>query len=316
MRALFPPIKPSKKHNVKVGGDHELYVEESGAQNGIPILFVHGGPGAGTSEDCRRFFDPEYYRIILFDQRGCGKSTPHLSLENNTTQDLIDDIEKIREHLKVDKWILFGGSWGSTLSLVYAQTHSDKVLGLILRGIFLCRPHDLSWFYQDGAKRIYPDKWQEFVDIIPQDERDNVIQAFHKRLIGQDELMRMNAAKHWSLWEAQCATLDPNPELEEQFSHPHMAMSLACIEAHYFINDCFLEADQIIRDASRIKDIPTIIVHGRYDIVCPLDNALALKDRLPHAELDIIRDGGHSAFEPGISDALLHATKRFVSLVS
>jgi proline iminopeptidase len=316
MRVLYPSIKPSAKHKIKVTAPHELYVEESGAQNGVPILFVHGGPGAGTTDLCRRFFDPEYYRIILFDQRGCGQSTPHLCLEKNTTKDLVDDIEAIRKHLNIDKWVLFGGSWGSTLSLVYAQTYPDKVLGLILRGIFLCRDKDFKWFYQDGAKHIFPDKWENFVSPIPEDERSDIIQAYHKRLTGKDELVRMNAAKHWALWEAQCATLHPSNELESHFSHPHTAMSLACIEAHYFINDCFLQRDQLINNAKKLNDIPSIIVHGRYDMVCPLDNAYALKEAMPNAELDIIRDGGHSAFEPGIQDALVHATQRLIPIVS
>lgn len=316
MRVLYPPIKPSEKHTIKVSEPHELYVEESGSATGIPVLFVHGGPGVGASELCRRFFDPEYYRIIIFDQRGCGRSTPHLCLTNNTTQDLVDDMEVIRKYLKIDKWILFGGSWGSTLSLVYAQQHTDNVMGLILRGIFLCRDKDFNWFYQDGAKYIFPDKWEHFVEPIPEGERDNIIQAYHQRLNGKDEVMRMNAAKHWALWEAQCATLHPSHELESNFTHPHMAMAIACIESHYFINQCFLAPNQILDNAHKLHDIPTIIVHGRYDMVCPLENAYALKEKMPNAELDIIRDGGHSAFEPGVQDALIHATQRFIHLVS
>lgn len=316
MRVLYPSIKPSVEHKIKVSDQHEIYVEESGSVGGIPILFVHGGPGGGTSELCRRFFDPECYRVILFDQRGCGKSTPHLCLNENTTQDLVADMEKIREHLKIKKWVLFGGSWGSTLSLVYAQTHPEKVLGMILRGIFLGRKKDIQWFYQDGARQIFPDKWENFLEPIPPSERNNLIQAYYSRLNGEDEVARMNAAKHWALWEAQCATLHPSHELESQFSRPHQAMALACIESHYFINDCFLKQDQILENSAKIKDIPCIIVHGRYDMVCPLENAYVLKSCLPNAELDIIRDGGHSAFEPGIQDALIHATQRFAPIVA
>lgn len=309
MKPLYPSLKHYAQHELKVDDIHTLYVEESGNPKGVPVLFVHGGPGAGTTPDDRRFFDPDRYRIILFDQRGCGHSTPHGSLENNTTQALIEDMEKIRQHLDIDKWILFGGSWGATLSLCYAQKHPMHVSRMILRGIFLARERDLRWFYQEGASLIFPDYWEEFVSSIPEEERDDLITAFHRRLTGEDELSKMNAAKHWSLWEGHCATLHPSKAVCERFSNPHVALSLARIETHYFMNKCFLEPNQILRDAYRLEGIPATIVHGRYDMVCTLDNARALHLSWPGSELHVIRDAGHSATEPGIIDALILATE-------
>jgi len=315
MRTFYPPIKTNAKHRIIVDAPHELYVEESGNPQGIPVLFVHGGPGAGTTARDRRFFDPEKYRIILFDQRGCGQSTPHASLQDNTTQKLVADMESIRAKLAIDRWALFGGSWGSTLSLVYAQTYPERVLSLVLRGIFLCRQRDIHWFYQDGASNMFPDYWQEFLLAIPAEERDDLLQAYHQRLIGANELERMAVAKAWSVWEARCATLHPSPELVERFGKPHVALALARIEASYFINKAFIEDDQIVSNADRLADIPGIIVHGRYDIVCPVDQAFTLHRAWPQARLEIIRDAGHAATEPGIVDALVQATdelaKRF-----
>ncbi len=308
MRILYPPIKPYVTHSLKVDSPHTLYIEECGNPQGIPICFVHGGPGSGCEAYHRSFFDPDIYRIVLFDQRGCGRSAPHAELGGNTTQALVQDMERIREHLNIERWVLFGGSWGSTLSLVYAQTHPDKVLGLILRGIFLCRPEDIHWFYQEGASRIFPDEWEEYLRPIPNGERADMVRAYYKYLTGKDEIKRMSAAKAWSQWEGRTATLKPSKSVREHFSDPYVALSLARIECHYFINDSFLEPNQILRDAHRLKDIPGYIIHGRYDVVCPLDNAYALHKAWPEAQLKIIADAGHAAAEKGITDALVKAT--------
>lgn len=311
MRDLYPGIKPYATHRIAVDAPHELYVEESGEPGGIPVLFVHGGPGAGCSPYHRSFFDPEKYRIILFDQRGSGQSTPHAALEKNTTPDLVADMEAIRQQLGIKQWLLFGGSWGSTLSLVYAQTHPQRVLGLILRGIFLCRPHEIQWFYQSGASHIFPDYWAEYLTPIPEDERDDMVAAYYRRLTSDNELQRMAAAKAWSKWEGRTSTLHPSRKVVGHFSEPHTALSLARIECHYFTHDSFLEPNQILRDAGRLADIPGIIVQGRYDVVCPMQSAWDLCQAWPEAELQIIPDAGHSALEPGIVDALVRATDRF-----
>ncbi len=311
MRTLYPEVSPYKEHFLQTHDGHTLYVEESGNAEGIPVLFVHGGPGGGCSSAHRSFFHPEKYRIILFDQRGAGRSTPHASLEKNTTQHLIADIELIREHLNVDEWLLFGGSWGSTLSLLYAQAFPGKVSGLILRGIFLARQRDIHWFYQEGASYIFPDYWHDYLHPIPQEEQNQLLEAYYKRLTSSNELQRMAAAKAWSVWEGRCSTLDPNPNLVEHFADPHIALAMARIEAHYFINNAFIEENQIINQASRINEISTIIVHGRYDIVCPIEQAYLLHQALPNAELHIVRDAGHSAFEAGIIDNLIRATDEF-----
>ena len=305
MLTLFPDIKPNAQHRIAVDPPHELFVEESGNPDGIPVLVVHGGPGGGCEDYHRRFFDAERYRIILMDQSGAGRSRPLAEFVGNTTQNLVDDIETVRTFLGVDRWILFGGSWGSTLSLVYAQSHPDRVLGLVLRGIFLCRPRDIHWFYQEGASRVFPDYWRDFLAPIPEGERGDLVAAYYRRLTSSNELEQMQAAKAWSIWEGRCATLHPNPRVVEHFGHPHVAIALARIECHYFMNNAFLEDDQIVRDAALLKDIPGIIVHGRYDMVCPLDNALALSQAWPEADLRIIRDAGHSASEPAIIDALM-----------
>ena len=311
MNTLYPDIHPYKQHQLAVDDIHTLYIEESGNAQGIPVLFIHGGPGGGTSSFNRCFFDPEKYRIILFDQRGCGQSTPHAELQNNNSTHLIDDIEKIRTHLNIDKWLLFGGSWGSTLSLLYAQAYPDRVQGLILRGIFLCRDQDISWFYQKGASAIFPDYWKDYQQVIPEAERGDMLTAFYQRLTSDNEIARMSAAKAWSVWEGRCSTLDPNSDVVEHFGDPYVALAMARIEAHYFINQAFIEPDQIIRDANKIAHIPTVIVHGRYDVVCPIEQAFTLYEALPQAELHIIRDAGHSALEPGITDNLIKATKQF-----
>ncbi|MEE8387246.1 MAG: prolyl aminopeptidase [Acidiferrobacterales bacterium] len=315
MHPLFPDIHPDKTHRLRVDGTHELYIEECGKAGGIPVLFVHGGPGAGCEQYHRRFFDPNIYRIILFDQRGAGRSTPHASLDNNTTQALVEDMEKIREHLGVDRWVLFGGSWGSTLSLVYAETHPTRVRGLILRGIFLCQHREIQWFYQEGASRIFPDYWKDFIEPIPEDERDDLVAAHYKRLCGDDEVARMASAKAWSLWEGRTATLAPKQKVLDFFGMPRVALALARIEAHYFINSSFLADNQILRDAKQIEDIPGYIVHGRYDIICPLENAFALADAWPSGQLEIIPNAGHAASEPAIVDALVQAAIGMVSRI-
>jgi proline iminopeptidase len=305
---FFPAIEPYAIHRLPVDKPHEIYVEECGNPRGVPVLFVHGGPGAGYEPYHRRFFDPAVYRIVLFDQRGAGRSTPHASLELNTTAHLVSDMERLRAHLGIDRWVLFGGSWGSTLSLVYAETFPDRVLGMILRGVFLCRPWEIAWFYQEGANRIFPDYWEEFIAPIPDNERGDLLQSHYRRLMGDDADARMASARAWSVWEGRTSTLTPNQAVIDFFSSAHTALSLARIEAHYFAHATFLEPDQILRDAKRLHGIPTIVVHGRYDIVCPYANAHDLHRALPDADLRLIATAGHSASEPGIRAALLDAT--------
>lgn len=315
MLALYPDIKPYAQYQLAVDDIHTLYIEECGSRDGIPILFLHGGPGGGTEPFNRRFFDPEKYRIILFDQRGCGKSKPHGSLENNTTQHLIEDIEKIRQHLSIEQWVLFGGSWGSTLALLYAQAFPSQVTALILRGIFLGRKRDLHWLYQDGANRIFPDAWGDFTKPIPPEEQHNMLEAYNKRLHSDNEIVRMAASKAWSIWEASCATLKPSSKVMDHFTDPHTALSLAKIEVHYFLNHSFIAENQILDNMHLIEDIPGIIVHGRYDMVCTLENALALHRAWNNAELNIIREAGHASSEPAISDALIKATNDMVKFL-
>lgn len=308
MYKLFPEIEPYTTHRLAVEAPHVLHVEECGNPEGLPVLFVHGGPGAGCENYHRRYFDPEVYRIVLFDQRGAGRSTPHASLERNTTWHLVADMERLRGHLGIERWVLFGGSWGATLSLAYAGTHPERVLGLVLRGIFLCRPWEIRWFYQDGANHVFPDHWQDFVAPIPEVERHDLLRAHYRRLTGEDEIARMRSAEAWSVWEGRTATLRPNPSVIEHFASPHTALALARIEAHYFVHDTFLEPDQLLRNAHRLQGIPGYLVHGRYDMVCPLASAWDLHRAWPQAKLEIIPDAGHSAAEPGIVSALVQAT--------
>lgn len=308
MLKLYPPIKSNRQFWLKVDAPHELYVEESGSPDGMPVVFVHGGPGAGCEEKHRSYFDPGLFRIVLFDQRGAGKSRPHASLENNTTLALVADMERIRTELGIDKWLVFGGSWGSTLALVYAELHPERVLGLILRGIFLCRPSEIHWFYQEGANRLFPDYWQDFIAPIPETERHDLLHAHYLRLTGDDEVARMRSAEAWSVWEGRTATLTPKKEVVDFFSDPHVALSLSRIEAHYFVNNIFLKPNQILAEAYKLKNIPGVIVHGRYDVVCPLENAWDLHRAWPEARLEIVPDAGHSASEPGIVNALIQAT--------
>ena len=307
MQLLYPEIKPYARHQLNVDETHTLYLEESGSADGIPVLFIHGGPGSGCGKYDRRFFNPQKYRIILFDQRGAGRSQPHAELEDNTTPQLIADIEKIRQFLNIDNWMLFGGSWGSTLALLYAQAFPDNVMGLILRGIFLAREKDLNWLYQAGADRIFPDYWQEFIKPIADEKRSNLVDAYYELLTGENELAKMAAAKAWSSWEARCATLRPSNETLHTFTKPHRALSMARIEAHYFKHACFIEENQILRNMEKIESIPGIIIHGRYDMVCTLDNATELHHAWLNSELHIIRDAGHAATEQGNADALVKA---------
>lgn len=312
---LYPAIQPIRSYYYQVSEEHELYVEESGKPDGVPVVFLHGGPGGSCEPVHRRYFDPERYRIILFDQRGSGKSRPHASLKNNTTQDLIDDLEKIRNKMAIDKWVVFGGSWGSTLALAYAQTFPERVSGLILRGIFLCRQKDIDWFYQGGAARLFPDAWQEFLAPIPESERNNLVKAYYQRLTGQNEIERMAAAKAWSIWEGSTATLRSNNSVIDYFSDPHIAMSIARIESHYFMHNSFMDENQLLNNADQLKDIPGFIVHGRYDVICPLDQAFELHDKWPNSQLKIIQDAGHAVSEEGIVRALLESTNTMLRLI-
>jgi proline iminopeptidase len=308
MRTLYPALEPRRSFRLKVDPPHELHVEECGNPDGIPIVFLHGGPGAGCEPFHRRFFDPARYRIVLFDQRGSGRSTPHAGLEGNTTWALVEDMERIRTMLGIERWAVFGGSWGSTLALAYAEKHPERVLGLVLRGIFLCRADEIRWFYQDGVNRIYPDHWQDYLAPIPPAERGDLLTAYRKQLTSDDAAIRERAAIAWSVWEARCATLKPNPKLLESFGDAHLALALARIENHYFVHDCWFEPDQLIRDAARLKGIPGFIVHGRYDMCCPVENAWLLHRAWPEAAFRIVDDAGHAASEPGITDALVEAT--------
>ena len=308
MKKAFPAIRPYHTQSIAVTPPHMLHVEESGNPDGIPVLFVHGGPGGGTRATDRCFFDPDKYRIVLFDQRGSGQSTPHALLENNNTTALIADIEVIRKTLEIDRWVVFGGSWGSTLSLVYAQTYPDLVMGLILRGIFLCRDQDIAWFYQHGVEHVFPDYWKDYIQVIPEEERDDLLGAFYRRLTGDNELERMAAAKAWSIWEGRAANLLQLDTTVDHFSSPHTAMSVARLETHYFVNQAFLEPNQLLRDVGKLSDIPGHIIHGRYDMICPLEQAHALHEAWPSSNLTIVGDAGHAASEPGIQAALVKVT--------
>jgi len=311
MTDLYPPSQPFAKQNLAVDERHILYLEQSGNPSGFPALFLHGGPGAGCEAYHRRFFDPNRYRIILFDQRGCGRSTPHADLMDNTTWDLVADIERIRQHLGIERWLVFGGSWGSTLALAYAENYPHRVAGLILRGIFLCRPEEIHWFYQEGANKVFPDYWEDFLKPIPEAERHDLLHAYHRLLVGDDEVKRMAAAKAWSIWEGRTASLQPNESVVDYFANPHTALSIARIECHYFVNRSFLEPNQLLEDAQELDGIPGVIVQGRYDLICPMTSAWELHQAWPDSVLKVIPDAGHSASEPGIRSALVEATDRF-----
>lgn len=308
MRELYPAIEPYDTRRIQVSDLHNLYVEQCGKPDGLPVVFLHGGPGGGCEPKNRRFFDPARFRIILFDQRGAGRSTPHAELRDNNTRALVADVETIRETLGIDRWAVFGGSWGSTLALAYAEAHPERVLDLTLRGIFLCRRADLQWFYQSGASYIFPDYFEDFLAPIPGDERGDMIRAYYRRLTDDDPEVRNCAARAWSLWEGRCSTLLPNPDVVDFFSDPDVALAIARIECHYFVNDAFLEPDQLLNDAARLADVPGVIVQGRYDIVCPADGAWKLHQAWPNARLKFVGDAGHAAAEAGIRTALIEAT--------
>jgi proline iminopeptidase len=312
MRELYPEIEPYRTERLAVGDGHTLYVEECGNPGGLPVIFLHGGPGAGLSRYHRRFFDPARYRIVLFDQRGAGQSTPFASLEANTTPHLVADIEKIRAHLGIERWLVFGGSWGSTLALAYAEAHPDRVTGLVLRGIFLGRPEELRWFNEQdgGARCIFPERWARFRDFIPEAERGNMIEAYWRRLDGNVEAVQLAAARAWSAYEGGSTTLAHDPDAGGDFDEPHHAVSLARLEAHYFRNGMFLEPNQLLRDVGRLGAIPATIVHGRYDIICPVKTAFELHQAWPEAEFHIVL-AGHAASDPAIVDKLVDATDRF-----
>ncbi|MFC5524369.1 prolyl aminopeptidase [Rhodanobacter ginsengisoli] len=309
MRELYPEIEPYRTHRLAVDALHTLHVEECGNPAGLPVVFLHGGPGAGISTYHRRFFDPARYRIVLFDQRGAGQSTPFAELIDNTTAHLVADIEAIRERLGIERWVVFGGSWGSTLALAYAQAHPQRTLGLVLRGIFLGRPQELRWFNEadGGASQIFPERWARFLGFIPPEERGSLLDAYWQRLNGTDEAVRLAAAQAWSAWEGGSTTLIHDPDAPGIFEEPQKAVSLAVMEAHYFRHALFLEPDQLLRDISRIRHIPATIVHGRYDIICPVKSAWDLSQAWPEAALRIVL-AGHSAADPAIVDQLVEAT--------
>ena len=308
MKDLYPDIQPYATRHLAVDDIHTLHIEEVGDPDGLPALFLHGGPGAGCEPYHRRFFDPQLYRLVLFDQRGAGRSTPHASLEHNTTWDLVADIEKIREDLGIERWLVFGGSWGSTLGLAYAQSHPHRVAALVLRGVFLCRPHEIRWFYQQGASRLFPDYWEDFIAPIEPPERGDLLAAYHRVLTGADELRRLAAAKAWSVWEGRTATLLPDERVASHFAQAHVALSMARIECHYFMHDAFLRPNQLLEEAARLEGIPGVIVHGRYDAICPLENAWELHHAWSGSQLAIIADAGHSAAEAGTRRRLVEAT--------
>ena len=314
MRDFYPEIEAYQSGHLKVSDLHSIYYEQSGNPNGKPVVFIHGGPGGGVDPSMRRFFDPKVWRVILFDQRGCGKSLPFSELKDNTTWDLVDDIEKLRTELKIDKWSVFGGSWGSTLALTYAISHPEKVKELILRGIFLLRKKEIDWFYQEGASYIFPDAWAKYLEPIPQNERHDLVSAFYKRLTSPDKNIRTEAAKAWSIWEGSTSKLFTDPTFVERFAGDEFADAFARIECHYFINKGFFKDDGwIIKNVDKIRHIPTWIVQGRYDVVCPAVSAYELNQAFPESKLFIIADAGHSASEPGIKSKLIEATDYFGS---
>lgn len=313
--SVYPITEPFNTGRLKVSDLHEIYYEEVGNPKGSPIVFLHGGPGGGISPKYRQFFDPRHYRIVLFDQRGAGLSKPHAELKQNTTWDLVADIEKLRQHLGIERWIVFGGSWGSTLALAYAETHPESVKGLVLRGIFLCRKKEIDWFYQDGASKIFPDFWEAYQKHIPPEERHDFVSAYYRRLTSTDPATRLEAARVWSIWEGSTSMLFPSSDLIERFGGDEFALAFARIECHYFMNRAFFPTDNhLIENAHKIRHIPGEIVHGRYDVVCPIENAWELQKAWPEVGLHVIPDAGHSALEVGNSQKLVEITERFKSL--
>jgi len=314
LRTLYPAIEPYNKGMLRVSAEHEIYFEECGNPNGKPVVFVHGGPGAGCDNRARRFFDPDAYRIVLFDQRGCGRSKPHASLIDNTTWHLVADMELLRKHLYIDTWQVFGGSWGSTLAIAYAQTHAARVTELVLRGIFLLRPWELHWFYQHGASALFPDRFEQYRSPIPLNERHDLIDAFHKRLSGSNHSEMVKAARAWSTWEAATSFIHTNNDMIDKWENEDFAIAIARIECHYFVNKGFLEhEDQLLHNVDRIRHIPCVIVQGRYDVVCPMQTAWELHKAWPEADFRVVADAGHSAFEAGNTHELILATDRFAA---
>ena len=308
---LYPLVEPFHTEHLQVSDLHSIYVEQAGNPEGIPVIFIHGGPGGGLHVEYRQFFDPEKWRVILFDQRGCGKSKPFAELRENTTWDLVADMEKIRLHLGVEKWALFGGSWGSTLSLAYAQTHPNHCLGMVLRGIFLLRKKEIDWFYQEGASKIFPEAWRKYIEPIPPSERGNMLEAYHKYLTSEDADLRNLAAKCWSIWEGSCSHLHPNPNTVNHLGDQQTALAMARIENHYFMNNGFFRNEnQLLEDIDKIRHIPGVIVHGRYDMVCPVESAFELAELWPEADLKILPDSGHSCMEEGTRSELLKSTNQ------
>ena len=312
LRTLYPAIEPYAHSMLRVSDEHEIYYEECGNPHGKPALFVHGGPGAGCDARARSFFDPDAYRIVLFDQRGCGRSRPHASLKDNTTWHLVADIEQLRRHLRIERWLVFGGSWGSTLGLAYAQTHPDRVSELVLRGIFMLRRWELEWFYQEGASALFPDRWEHYIAPIPPAERHDLIRAFYRRLTSGDHKTMVDAARAWSIWEAATSYLRTSDDNVQKWSEEEFAVAVARIECHYFVNGGFLEYEnQLLRNIERMRHIPGVIVQGRYDVVCPMQTAWELHRAWPEASFRVVPDAGHSAFEPGNMHELVCATDRF-----
>ena len=312
MRELYPPRLPYHEGELKVSDLHTIHFEESGNPEGKPIVLLHGGPGGGCPSFYRQYFDPAKWRLVMFDQRGCGQSKPHAELEENTTWDLVNDIEKLREYLNIQQWVVFGGSWGSTLSLAYSQTHPDRCQGLILRGIFMLRKKEIRWFYQEGASYIFPDAWEEYVKPIPINERDDLLTAYYQRLTSPDAEIRLEAARAWSIWEGSTSKLFPDLNLKQSFGIDAFAEAFARIECHYFINKGFIEPeDKLLLNIDRIRKIPAVIVQGRYDVVCPMISAWELHRAWPEAEFIIVPDSGHSMSEPGIRTCLMEATDKF-----
>jgi proline iminopeptidase len=310
-RTYYPALEPYRTGKLRVSDVHELYYEESGNPNGKPVVVLHGGPGFATEPKLRRFFDPARYRIVLFDQRGCGKSAPHASLVDNTTWHLVSDIERLREELGIEKWMVFGGSWGSTLALAYAETHPDRVTALVLRGIFLLRKQEIDWFYQRGASALFPDAWEGYLAPIPEAERGDLLHAYYRRLTGDDDKTRREAARAWCIWEGSTSCLFPNADLIARTSGDDFSLAGARIECHYFVHGAWLEGRELLANVDKIRHIPAVIVQGRYDVVCPPESAWALHRAWPEADLRIVQDAGHSAHESGILHELIEATDKF-----
>lgn len=314
LRTLYPPIEPFETGMLDVGDGHSIYYERSGKKGGKPAVFLHGGPGSGVSPDHRRLFNPDIYDVTLFDQRGCGRSLPHAGLNANTTWHLVEDIERLRQLAGAEKWLVFGGSWGSTLGLAYAEKHPEHVSELILRGIYTVTKAEINWYYQFGVSEMFPEKWELFQAPIPEDERGDMVAAYHKRLTGTDPVAQLEAAKAWTIWEGETITLLPNPDYSAHFRDGHYALAFARLENHYFINGSWLEEGQLLRDAGKLHGIPGVIVQGRYDMPCPVKYAYALHKAWPDAEFHLIEGAGHAYLEPGILDRLIRATDQFAGL--